>query len=172
MYLAFCCASKLIFTPAIGWSQQTHHGNKPAVPAIGAPAVAFELKLLDGKPVNLATFRGNPLMVNFFASWCDPCRDEMPFINAVAARAGKDGYSVLGIAVDDLRAAVTEYAQEAKLAFPIALDLNNTVKRAYRIFGPPATYFIDAQGIVRDIVIGPMTPDRMREGLKKAGTGR
>ena len=49
----------------------------------------------------------------------------------------------------------------------IALDLNNTVKRAYRIFGPPATFFIDGRGIIRDVVLGPITPDRAREAMKK-----
>ena len=108
-------------------------------------------------------------MMNFFASWCDPCREEMPLINDLATKSGKDGYAVLGIAVEDTRAAVMQYAQEAKLVFPIALDLNSTVKRAYRIFGPPATFFIDGQGTIRDVVIGPITPERAREGLKKAG---
>jgi cytochrome c biogenesis protein CcmG/thiol:disulfide interchange protein DsbE len=137
-------------------------------PAIGAPAIGFDLKSLDGKLLRLETFSGRPLMINFFASWCDPCREEMPLINALAAKA-KDGYSVLGIAVQDTRAAVTQYANETKLVFPIALDLNSNVRRAYRIFGPPATFFIDARGVVRDIVIGPMTPERAREGLKKSG---
>jgi cytochrome c biogenesis protein CcmG, thiol:disulfide interchange protein DsbE len=133
------------------------------VTGIGAAASSFELKTLDGKPVGLTTFRGKPLMINFFASWCDPCREEL------AAKSGKDGYGVLGIAVEDTRAAIMQYAQEAKLVFPIALDLNSTVKRAYRIFGPPATFFIDGQGTIRDVVIGPITPERAREGLKKAG---
>ena len=75
----------------------------------------------------------------------------------------------VSIAVEDTRAAVMQYAQEAKLVFPIALDLNSTVKRAYRIFGPPATFFIDGQGTIRDVVIGPITSERAREGLKKAG---
>ena len=78
----------------------------------------------------------------------------------------------MGIAVEDGRAAVTEFAKEAKLVFPIALDLNSTVKRAYRIFGPPATFFIDAQGVIRDIVLGPMTQERALEGLKRAGVAR
>jgi cytochrome c biogenesis protein CcmG/thiol:disulfide interchange protein DsbE len=108
--------------------------------------------------------------MNFFASWCDPCRDEMPLINEMASRAAKDSYSVLGIAVEDTRAAVTEFAKEAKLVFPIALDLNSTVKRAYRIFGPPATFFIDGQGIIRDVVLGPLTAERAREAMKKIGT--
>jgi cytochrome c biogenesis protein CcmG/thiol:disulfide interchange protein DsbE len=163
-----CVAIALAF-PATGWPQHGHHGGQSSAPGIGAPAVAFELKSLDGKPIALANFRGKPLMLNFFASWCDPCREEMPLINELAGKAGKDGYVVLGIAVEDSRAAVTQYVQEAKLVFPIALDLNSTVKRAYRIFGPPATFFIDGQGTIRDLVIGPITAERAREGLKKAG---
>ena len=76
---------------------------------------------------------------------------------------------MLGIAVEDTRAAITEYAKETNLVFPIALDLNSTVKRSYRIFGPPATFFIDGQGIIRDIVLGPISPERAREAMKKTG---
>jgi cytochrome c biogenesis protein CcmG/thiol:disulfide interchange protein DsbE len=159
----------LLVTAAIGWSQHAQHSGQSSGPGVGAAASSFELKSLDGKPVGLATFRGKPLMINFFASWCDPCREEMPLINELAAKSGEDGYGVLGIAVEDTRAAIMQYAQEAKLVFPIALDLNSTVKRAYRIFGPPATFFIDGQGTIRDVVIGPITPERAREGLKKAG---
>jgi cytochrome c biogenesis protein CcmG, thiol:disulfide interchange protein DsbE len=159
----------LVITPVIGWSQHAQHGGQRSAPGVGAAASSFELKSLDGKPVGLTTFRGKPLMINFFASWCDPCREEMPLINELAAKSGKDGYGVLGIAVEDTRAAIMQYAQEAKLVFPIALDLNSTVKRAYRIFGPPATFFIDGQGRIRDLVIGPITSERAREGLKKAG---
>jgi cytochrome c biogenesis protein CcmG, thiol:disulfide interchange protein DsbE len=158
----------LILTPAIVWSQHTH-SSQSAAPGVGTPAIAFDLKSVDGNSVGLASFRGKPLMINFFASWCDPCREEMPLINEMAARSGSDGYAVLGIAVEDSRAAIMQYAQEAKLVFPIGLDLNSTVKRAYRIFGPPATFFIDAQGTIRDVVIGPITAERAREGLKKAG---
>ena len=74
-----------------------------------------DLKTLDGRPAGLETFRGRPLIMNFFASWCDPCRDEMPLINELAAKGARQGYNVLGIAVEDTRAAVTEFAKEAKL---------------------------------------------------------
>lgn len=166
--LLFWGSAALILTPAIVWSQHTH-STQSSAPGVGVPAIAFDLKSVDGTSVGLANFRGRPLMINFFASWCDPCREEMPLINELAGKAGKDGYAVLGIAVEDTRAAIIQYAQEAKLVFPIALDLNSTVKRAYRIFGPPATFFIDGQGTIRDVVIGPITPERAREGLKKAG---
>ena len=149
------------------WPQHTHPAAQSAAPKVGAPAISFDLKTLDGKQAGLESFRGQPLIINFFATWCDPCREEMPLINDLAMKADKDGYHVLGIAVEDSRAAVTEYVKDARLVFPIALDLNSTVKRSYRIFGPPATFFIDAKGVIRDVVLGPITPERARDALRK-----
>jgi cytochrome c biogenesis protein CcmG, thiol:disulfide interchange protein DsbE len=162
-------AAVLTIAPAIVWAQHNHQTGERSAPVVGNPAIAFDLKSLDGKPAGLVVFHGKPLVINFFASWCDPCREEMPLINELAANGAKQGYSVLGIAVEDTRAAVTEYVKEAKLVFPIALDLNSTVKRAYRIFGPPATFFIDGKGIIRDVVLGPMTSERARDAIKKMG---
>jgi cytochrome c biogenesis protein CcmG/thiol:disulfide interchange protein DsbE len=162
-------AAILALTAATGRSQHDHPSAQYSAPVAGARAIPFELKSIDGKPVGLENFRGRPLIMNFFASWCDPCRDEMPLINELASKAAKDNYSVLGIAVEDSRAAVTEFAKENKLVFSIALDLNSTVKRAYRIFGPPATFFIDGQGIIRDVVLGPITAERAREAMKRVG---
>ena len=165
-------AALLLFflsSPPVGSSQTLPAvGQKPA-PVIGAPANAFDLKTLDGKPVGLETFRGKPLVINFFASWCDPCREEMPVLNQLASKSSKEAYAILGIAVEDTRPALTQYVEEAKVTFPVALDLNSTVKRAYHIFGPPATFFIDGKGVIRDMVIGPVTAERAHEGLKKAG---
>lgn len=155
--------------PVFGQTQHVHPTAPVAAPVVGAPAVAFDLKSLDGKRLNLESFRGKPLVLNFFASWCDPCRDEMPLINELASQGNKNGYSVIGVAVEDTRAALVEFAKESKLGFPIALDLNNTVKRAYRIFGPPATFFIDSQGVIRDVVLGPVSRERALEALKKSG---
>lgn len=72
---------------------------------------------------------------------------------------------------EDTRAAITEYLKEAKINFPVALDLNNTVKRSYRIFGP-ATFFIDGQGVLCNIVLGPITRERALEALKKTGVAK
>jgi cytochrome c biogenesis protein CcmG, thiol:disulfide interchange protein DsbE len=165
----FCAVLLLISASTSAWAQHDHHTGTSGGPVVGSPAVPFELKSLEGKSVGLAAFRGKPLVLNFFASWCDPCREEMPLINELASNGVKNGYSVLGIAVEDSRAAVTEFAKESKLVFPIALDLNSTVKRAYRIFGPPATFFIDGQGIIRDVVVGPISAERAREAMKKTG---
>ena len=169
LLLSLSCLAEIMIQSSVGWSQNIPAmGQKPG-PAVGAAAIPFELKTLDGKSIRLETFRGKPLVMNFFASWCDPCREEMPLISQLASKTNKDGYTVLGIAVEDGRASVTQFVKEAGLVFPIALDLNSTVKRAYRIFGPPATFFIDGQGVIRDMIIGPLTPERAREGLKRAG---
>lgn len=161
----------LALTPRDSTAQVIQQAAPNPGPALGRSAIAFNLQILDGKPANLETFRGKPLIVNFFASWCDPCRDEMPLITDLAAKA-RGNYQILGIAVEDTRAAITEYVKEAKINFPVALDLNSTVKRSYRIFGPPATFFIDGQGVIRDIVLGPMTRERALEALKKTGLAK
>jgi cytochrome c biogenesis protein CcmG/thiol:disulfide interchange protein DsbE len=166
---ALWCFCVIAIGPDVSRAQHAHPPGPNNPPGVGAAAINFDLKTLDGKPASLKTFRGKPLVINFFASWCDPCRDEMPLINELASKSNKDGYSVLGIAVEDGRAAVTEFARETKLVFPIALDLNSTVKRAYRIFGPPATFFIDGEGLVRDVVLGPITAQRAHEAMKKVG---
>jgi cytochrome c biogenesis protein CcmG/thiol:disulfide interchange protein DsbE len=170
--LLCACVFAVALMPGVGRAQHPHPAGQNPAPRVGTPAIPFSLRTLDGKAMSLSSFSGQPLMINFFASWCDPCREEMPLINELAANAGKNGFAVLAIAVEDSRAAVTEYARESKLIFPIALDLNSTVKRAYRIFGPPATFFIDRKGIIRDVVIGPITPDRAREALEKAAIAR
>lgn len=154
--------------PQVSEAQLFQQASPRPGPAIGRAAVEFQLQTLEGKSINLESYRGKPLVLNFFASWCDPCRDEMPLINELAANSDKGNYRVLGVAVEDSRAALDEYKKEAHLIFPMALDLNNTVKRSYRIFGPPATFFIDAQGVVRDMVLGPLTKERALDALRKA----
>lgn len=170
LFAAIIC-SAIEPQPNTSWAQHVHPPASSSAPVVGNAAVPFDLKTLDGKNAGLETFRGKPLVLNFFASWCDPCREEMPLLNDLAAKTGGK-YQMLGVAVEDSRAALTEFVKEAKIAFPVALDLNSIVKRSYRIFGPPATFFIDANGIVRDVVLGPIAPERLKEAAKKVGIER
>ena len=147
-------------------SQLVQQASPTPAPAVGPAAIAFNLQTFDGKSITLETFRGKPLVLNFFASWCDPCRDEMPLINDLAARELRKVQRARHRGRRHPRRG-HEFGKEAKLVFPIALDLNSTVKRAYRIFGPPATFFIDGQGVIRDMVLGPISAERAADALKK-----
>jgi cytochrome c biogenesis protein CcmG/thiol:disulfide interchange protein DsbE len=159
-------AGLLVSGPGPAWPQG---GARRTGPQVGMAAGGFELTTLQGEPLRLESFRGRPLVMNFFASWCDPCREEMPLLNALAS---EPGVRVLGVAVQDGRGAITQYAREARLTFPIALDLNSTVQRAYWVYGPPVTFFIDAGGTIRDKVVGPLSPDRLREALARVAVRR
>lgn len=161
-------AAVLLSCPVAGWAQASSRPARTPNSVIGGPAPTFQLATLDGRSVDLATFRGKPLVINFFATWCDPCREEMPLIKELAASGARGGYAVLGLAVEDGRAAVLQYLQEAAITFPVALDSSSAVKRAYRIFGPPATFFIDAQGTIRDAVLGPLGRERAALALRRA----
>jgi cytochrome c biogenesis protein CcmG/thiol:disulfide interchange protein DsbE len=154
-----------------GASAQGATGSRN-LPGVGAVAPTFELTSLEGQLLRLEAYRGQPFVLNFFASWCDPCRDEMPLLNELAASASRDGYRVVGVAIQDTRPALLQYATEAGLTFPIALDLNNKVQRAYWVYAPPATFFIDAQGVIRDKVSGPLSPERARAALAHIGIRR
>lgn len=136
---------------------------------VGAPAPDFRLQMLDGGAATLAGYRGRPLVLNFFASWCDPCREEAPVVASLADGAAAGGYAVLGVAVLDERAPLLQFLRNEGLeSLPVALDNDNKVARAYQLLGPPATFFIDAGGVIRDRVSGPLTAERAAAGLALA----
>jgi len=122
-------------------------------------APEFTLKTLDGGEVSLADFAGRPVLVNFWASWCGPCRAEMSsIIDAYLTHQGK-GLEVLAInltfqdAVADAQAFVNEF----RMPFPVLLDERADASTAYALFGLPTSVFIDAGGIIRVVHSGPMT---------------
>lgn len=117
-------------------------------PAGSRQAPAFSLPDLAGKSVSLASFRGKPVLVNFWATWCHTCKEEMPDLEKLSLRsAGR--YSVVGISMDENLSAVPPFVKEHKVTFPI-LFTDRTVSAAYAVRGLPAAYLIDGEGrIVR-----------------------
>ena len=123
----------------------------------GAPAPLLDL---DGNPVRLADLRGRPVWINFWASWCPPCQAETPTIRDLAEAYAPQGLEVIGVSVqeateDDVRAYVEKY----DLGYTVAADLAGDVFRRYRVYGLPTQYFIDENGIIRNVVQGPVTPE-------------
>jgi thiol-disulfide isomerase/thioredoxin len=157
----------MVFVLAVAWVVLTRAPGlagpasaAPPSPRQGFAAPDFTLETLDGSQLTLSEFRGRPVMLNLWASWCLPCRVEMPAIERVYQRHRGDGLVVVGLNVtaQDSEAAARAFVQEFGLGFPIVLDRDGAASARYELMGLPSTYFIDRQGIVRNVIIGgPMS---------------
>jgi cytochrome c biogenesis protein CcmG/thiol:disulfide interchange protein DsbE len=115
---------------------------------IGTEAPAFAAADLEGNPLRLADLRGRPVIVNFWASWCGPCVDEFPLLREAAAAHEADGLAVVGIVFRDNSEAARRFMARMGAAWPAAMDPGEEIAEAYGIYGPPETFFIDADGVV------------------------
>lgn len=120
---------------------------------------------LDGRPVLLATLRGHPVWINFWATWCPPCQRETPVLRDAYARHKDEGLVLLGIDVQEDAGSVRNYATRYRLTHQIGLDVTGAVFRTYLIFGLPSHYFIDRDGIIRGRYFGPLTSDQVEQQL-------
>lgn len=130
--------------------------NEPA-PLVGHPAPDFTLADLDGNPVALSELRGQVLLINLWATWCPPCRAEMPAIQAVHDDFAAQGFEVLAVNVREDPATVARYMQQNNLSFPALLDSQGQVAADYRARVFPSSFFVDRNGIVRAVYLGPMS---------------
>jgi thiol-disulfide isomerase/thioredoxin len=134
----------------------------------GNIAPDFSLETLDGKVVRLADLRGKPVLINFWATWCPPCRAEMPEIQAAYEKYADKGLVVLAVdfTVQDKLSDVKAYIQVLKLTFPILMDGTGDVGAGlYGVIGLPSSFFIDPDGILRRIQIGAIPPEKLDEYL-------
>ena len=129
---------------------------KDLKPWSGDRTPPLELKDLSGRVHRLADYRGKVVLINFWATWCPPCRTEMPDIQA-AAQAHPDGLVVLAINNAEDAETVKRFAQQFNLTFPILLDSDGSVARKYGVQGLPTSFFIDRAGIVRAANMGAMS---------------
>ncbi|MET1231764.1 MAG: TlpA disulfide reductase family protein [Candidatus Limnocylindrales bacterium] len=124
-------------------------------PLLDAAAPDFALRDLDGHEVRLADYRGRPLIVNFWASWCLPCRAEFPLLKAARERYADQGLEVLGVVFDDDAEAARRYMARAGATWPALVDPDDVVAAAYKVVVPPLSFFVDPDGVVRSIAYGP-----------------
>ena len=117
----------------------------------------YQLQDLDGKPVTLAALRGKVVWLNFFASWCPPCQQETPILRTLADEYRDRGLEVVGVSVQETTAAdVKAYADRYRLRYTIGFDGSGHVLREYRVFALPTQFFIDVDGVIRQVVSGPV----------------
>jgi DsbE subfamily thiol:disulfide oxidoreductase len=115
----------------------------------------FTLVNPDNKKISLKDFRGKLVFLNFWASWCAPCRDEMPAMERLFQEFKDKGFVILAVSVKDSRTEALAFVKELKLSYPIALDPEGKVGQDYGAWGLPATYLIDAKGIILARAWGP-----------------
>lgn len=141
----------------------SHRSTTPDVgPHPGTLARDFTATLLNGSTLSLADLKGQPLVLNFWATWCDPCRQEMPLIENIYTNQTGGKVAVLAINYGEEPDVVTGFVNEGHYTFPIAIDLDLALVRAYLVQGIPTTYFIDRNGIIRQVHIGEMTDDLLQ----------
>jgi thiol-disulfide isomerase/thioredoxin len=119
--------------------------------AAGAPAPGFQLDSLDGKPVNLADYKGQVVMLNFWASWCGPCRQEMPILEQMHKQYHSKGFTLVGVNVEPDSRAALKWLKGMPVSFPILFDHESVASKLYEVQGMPNTVIIDRQGRVRFI---------------------
>ncbi len=122
-----------------------------AAASAAAPAPDFTLQTLDGPALRLAEQRGQVVLVNFWASWCAPCKVEMPHLNALADKYRGSGVLLVGINVDDDPKKAAAEAHKLGINFPVLLDTAKTVSRAYKLDAMPTTVLVDRDGQLRHV---------------------
>ncbi len=134
-------------------------------PAVGHRAPDFGLNTLSGDVFVLSKLRGKPVVLNFWATWCPPCRAELPELAAASSRLA-DEVMIVGVNQAEERADVQAFAAGLSLPFPVLLDEYVAVSRVYRVRSLPTTFFIDRQGIIRQVQVGPVTEATLEQLLK------
>lgn len=135
---------------------------------IGDLAPDFILESLEGEVIRLSSLRGKSVVVNFWATWCPPCREEMPAFETIFQN-NKDKLEILGVDLQESPETIRKFLEEIPVTYTLLLDPNSEVKGAYNVFTQPVTYFLDKDGIIIDKKFGLLIPEEIEEKFKKIG---
>jgi peroxiredoxin len=152
-------------TPEAASPAPTASRSPSPFPLVGQPAPALVAPGLDGTPIDLASFRGRPVWLNFTGTYCPPCVDEYPLMNGFAVRYAEAGLVVLAVHVKEDAATVRPFVEGLNVTFPVGLDEDGSRARAWDAVALPVHYWIDEAGIVREAALGGLGPDQMAAAL-------
>ena len=142
--------------------------NLPESAAVGSPAPDFELNNLTEEIFRLSDLRGKIVVINFWATWCEPCKVEMPFFEDLYSGSQKQ-LEILAVNFDEPPQKVQQFVEEYQLSFPVLLDPGGNVQSLYRVRGYPTTFILDEEGIVRYHHIGLITEGQLDHYLSELG---
>lgn len=145
-------------------------GTLPVGIKVENQAPNFQVKDLNGNQVSLADYRGKKILLNFWASWCPPCKAEMPHMEELYKELKDDGWVILALNMtntEDSLENVTAFARDQKLTFPILLDEKGEVSSVFEILAYPTSYFIDSSGVIRNKVTGALDKEKMYRELMR-----
>ncbi len=158
--------------PGLDTAQQTVAEIPGSLPGlqVGETAPDFTLSDLDGNAYSLSDFRGKPVMINFWATWCGPCRVEMPEMQKAFEQYGPEGFTILALNQDESAETVQDFFyDQLNLTFTPLLDNNSIVAADYGAFGIyPTSFFIDSDGVVAAVHRGPATLEQIEAYLSLA----
>lgn len=136
----------------LGWGLRAQGGG----PIQSGPAPDFSLTTFDGQTVTLSELRGQVVIVNFWASWCPPCREEAAYLEATWRKYKGQGVVFVGVDYVDAKPNALAYLNEFDITYPNGQDIGQKIATAYRIKGVPETFYVDKTGQVRGVHIGPL----------------
>src|SRR5579883_1211316 len=140
-----------------------------SAPKLGSVAPEITIAGLNGQPLSLSAFRGKVVLVNFWATWCEPCKQEFPVLVQAYKQYADDGLVILGVDVEESPAAVAQFAQAFGASFPVGIDGDSSVVLRYRLVGLPTSFFVDRTGVLRAEQFGPLSGTSLRKQLAAAG---
>ncbi len=156
-------AGVLALALALGLQLSRRNAGRP----LSEPAPDFTLALFDGTPIQLSDYRGQVVLINFWASWCPPCRDEAPDLNALYDDYRLAGFTVLGVnMLESSRRKALDFIDEFGIAYPNGEDIGERVTNLYRVEAPPESFLIDRQGNVRRFFIGNIRYDNVSADIE------
>jgi peroxiredoxin len=134
-------------------------GCTPAatVARLGGPAPEFALPDLGGQTVRLGDFKGRPVVINFWATWCAPCREEMPLLQEAYERYRERGLVVIAINMEEPESVVRRWVEQGGFTLTFVRDADGTQVKRYNVTSAPTTYFVDSAGVIRDVKLGAVT---------------
>lgn len=157
----------LVLLIAVALVQALEAEQEEALPGLkaGTKAPDFSLQTLDGENVKLSDYEGKKVVLNFWATWCKPCREEMPDLQTIYSENNEE-IVILAVNMDahnDVKGFTDSYA----VTFPVLLDVEDKVSKIYRVISLPTTYFIDEKGDIAQKHLGQITYEQLEEVLKQ-----